>query len=191
MKKKIYIRKETVDLRIMVFIIGMVVIGNLLFSLRNNYLQVSVQTRIAFSILFLFCVWVVILYIAMRKNSITRTGRLIWCKVDRSRCENNGAGIVIRAGYFWEDDKQFVEYTGSIRTALDSRRDEYAQMMEKVKYVPVFVDVLDRNKYAMVLCDFWLSQEEVVKRGKDVIRIIDNCLYEKESVNLFEKKDCL
>lgn len=74
----------------------------------------------------------------------------------------------------------FMEYTGSVRTALDSRRDEYAEIMEKVKYVPVFVDVLDRNKYAMVLCDFWVKPEELDAKSKDVIRVIDNRLYKKE-----------
>ena len=75
------------------------------------------------------------------------------CYVERSRCSHNVSGIVIRGGYFWKDTKMFMEYTGSVRTALDSRRDEYAEIMEKVKYVPVFVDV---------------------------IRVIDNLLYKKE-----------
>lgn len=57
------------------------------------------------------------------------------------------------AAIFWKDTKMFMECTGSVRTALDSRRDEYAEIMEKVKYVPVFVDV---------------------------IRVIDNRLYKKE-----------
>lgn len=74
----------------------------------------------------------------------------------------------------------FIEYTGSVRTALDSRRDEYAQIMEKVKYVSVFVDLLDRNKYAMVLCAYWARPEEMDKKSKDIIRVIDNRLYKKE-----------
>ena len=183
MNKKIYILKEKVDVKIIMF-------GALMFAawivssyFDSGYSLFSTNAIIMSAVVFLFVLWIFIFIKSRRKNEIVKIGKLIWCKVDRSRSQNNVAGIVIRGGYFWEDTKMFIEYTGSVRTALDLRRDKYVQIMEKVKYVPVFVDISDRNKYAMVLCDLWARPEEIDKRSKDIIRVIDNRLYKKEQVD--------
>ncbi len=182
MNKKIYIKKQKVDIRIMlcaVFMFFVWIVRDIF--LDRGYSLISTNMKILATVVFLFVLYIFLFLSSARKNTMIRTGKLIWCKVDRSRCQNNVAGIVIRGGYFWEDTKMFIEYTGSVRTTLDSRRDEYVQIMEKVKYVPVFVDLLDRNNYTMVLSDLWTRPEEEDKRSKDVIRIIDNHLYKKQS----------
>ena len=183
MNDKIYILKEKVELRVILFMAFLLTAWIIYAELRYRYITISTNERILTSVIFLLFYYIFIYFRIRGKNKIAKTGKLIWCKVDRSRCQNNVAGIVIRGGYFWEETKTFIEYTGGVRTFLQPRRDEYAQILEKVKYMPVFVDLTDRNKYVMVSCDLWARPEEIDKRSKDIIRVIDNRLYKKEQVD--------
>lgn len=175
MENKIFIQKEKLD-------IGATSLGIILCLLFGMYVSLKGNTNMfigtGLALLFFFGKY----YGVCRNNKLIRDGEVVWCKVDRSRCEENQGGIVIRASYFWKNKKQFMQYTGILPMAFWSAKDEHIEKLYTIKYVPVFVDSLDMNRYKMVLCNQWLTQSEVEEKKcmKSVIRVIDSKEIKKE-----------
>lgn len=174
-ENKIFIRKEKLDIRA-------TVCGAILLMGFGMYISLQWHMPMLLGVFFSFLFFMVKYYVVRRKNELIKRGKVVWCKVDRSRCENNQAGIVIRAGDYWKDKKQFVEYSGLLPMIFGSVEDEYIEKIYTVKYVPVFVDDMDMNRYKMVLCDQWMTWNEVEKQRcmKSVIRVIDSWETKKE-----------
>lgn len=114
-------------------------------------------------------------YKIRQKNEIIKNGELIWCRIDKMKSKKNMAGLVVWASYFWKDTQQFISYYESISFGFSSKNEKYEEQLWKESFMPIFVERIDRNKYAIALWNIQYTQEEIYSMNLQdkVIRVID------------------